>query len=446
MAKSLPNAMDIEQSLLGNFLVYPESTRIAVESGLVEDDFFLGTHKKIFKAISEIYSENKDITLPTVTQRLIDTNMLDSIGGQQCMLTITDKAVSLYNTKEYVEIIKGKSFVRNMIEAAQNIVDEGLSGQVDIDNYLDKSEKAILDISRNRMSGGFKNSYNLVNDVISEIKKRSESKSTTTGLKTGFEDLDRVTHGFQRGDLIILAARPSVGKTAVALNFATKIAQYHKNEAVAIFSLEMQAEQLMQRILSSKSQISGNAIATGKLSDSEWGKLNEAAYELRNVKMYFDDSSIIKVPEMFSKCRKLQVDEGLSCILIDYIQLISGSNKENRQQDVSEISRNLKALARELNVPVIALSQLSRSVEGRAEKRPMLSDLRESGALEQDADIVMLLYRDDYYNKKEEEANDNKAVVPLEINIAKHRNGSTGVLKFAFQGATSTIYSTKEND
>ena len=450
MVKTLPNAIDAEQSLLGTIMVYPNSAQIAIEAGMRAEYLFLENHKKIFYAINDLYNEQKPIDITTLGTRLNDLGILGSVGGVDYLMTLCDTSVSSFNTKAYVELIQNKAYMRNMIEACQKVVDEGFDGQANIDDYLDMAEKSVLNVTRSRRTTDFKSSATVVNNVLERIIKMSGNKSGITGLKTGFEHLDNYTHGFQRGDLIILAARPSMGKTAVALNFASKIAQYQSNEAVAIFSLEMAAEQLLERILSSKSSVPIEKIKTGKLSDNDWQKLNEAAATLRNTKMYIDDIPGIRVTEIFSKCRKLQSEQGLAAVFIDYIQLISGSgnNKENRQQEVSEISRNLKALARELNVPVIALSQLSRNVESRTDKRPMMSDLRESGAIEQDADIIMLLFRSQYYDRKDDpnEKHDPNEMQPLEIDIAKHRNGKTGVIRFAFQGSTNSIFTAEADD
>jgi replicative DNA helicase len=281
-----------------------------------------------------------------------------------------------------------------------------------------------------------------MNSVLDEIQKMADNKSDITGYKTGFFDIDHTLHGLQKGDLIIVAARPSMGKTSVSLNLAMNVAAYQPEQAVAIFSLEMAAEQLAMRLLSAKSRIEGDKLKTGRLSNDDWNRVNEAAGELKASNIFIDDTPGIKVPEIFSKCRRLQNEHGLSLILIDYIQLITGSGRqgESRQQEVSEISRSLKALARELKVPVIALSQLSRSVEARENKHPMLSDLRESGAIEQDADIVMLLFRESYYDEKIKEEADRNGNERLEINIAKHRNGATRKVFLAFEGPTNALY------
>lgn len=450
MIKTLPSAIEAEQSLLGSMIVYQNASRNVIELGLEAEQFFLDSHKKIFEAVQSLYNERKPIDITTVSTRLKDLNTLSDVGGIDYLMSLSESSVSSYNTKEYVDIIQNKYSMRNMIDACQKIVDDGFSGQTDIDDYLDSAEKLVLAVTRNRRATEFHSSKTVINNVIEKIKEMSTNKSDITGLKTGFSHLDAYTHGFQRGDLIILAARPSVGKTAVALNFASKIAQYHPNEAVAIFSLEMSAEQLMQRVLSSRSAVPSGKIVTGNLNNNEWNKIGEAANELKNTKIYIDDTPGVRVTEIFSKCRKLQSEHGLAAIVIDYIQLISssGNSRENRQQEVSEISRNLKALARELNVPVIALSQLSRNVESRSDKRPIMADLRESGSLEQDADIVMLLFRKAYnetHEEKEHKDIDPMEMQPLLIDIAKHRNGAVGVVKFAFQASTSSIY-TVEND
>ena len=308
----------------------------------------------------------------------------------------------------------------------------------------------MLDISRNRRTTEFRDRHELFNSVVEQIHRYSDQGSDVTGIRTGFRDLDRLTHGFQRGDLIILAARPSMGKTAVALNLAMNAASCQPNEAVAIFSLEMSAESLAMRLLSARSRVPGDALRTGHLQgNDDWNRLNEASANLKKTKIFIDDKSAIKVAEIFSKCRRLKNEHGLSMVLIDYIQLITGNGggrgEVNRQQEVSEISRSLKALARELEVPVIALSQLSRNVESREDKRPQLSDLRESGAIEQDADIVMLLFRKSYYDDEAKQEAENTGSEELEINVAKHRNGATRRIYLAFEPKTNALMSIERN-
>ena len=424
-------------------MVYPNAARIAMEEGLMEDDFFTEANRRIFLAIDSLYKQGSPIDLTTVMTRLKDMDLLDKCGGITYLSDLTDAAVTSANVKSYVSMVHDKAVVRKMIEAAETVAAEGYNGQTDINEYLDDCEKAVLDISRSRRTSEFRSSPELMNDVLVNIQKMSDNKSDITGLKTGFNDFDHTLHGLQKGDLIVLAARPAMGKTAVALNMAMNVAAYQPRGAVAIFSLEMSAEQLATRLLSAKSHIPGDKLRTGRLSDSDWNRLNEAAGELKTSNIYIDDSSMTRMPDIFSKCRRLKADVGLNLIVVDYIQLInaSGSRRsENRQQEISEISRNLKGLARELDVPVIALSQLSRSVEQRDNKHPLLSDLRESGAIEQDADIVLMLYREAYYDEALREQAQKDGNERLEINIAKHRNGATRKVYVAFENTTNALY------
>lgn len=440
--RTLPSAQEAEASLLGTMMVYPNAARIAFEEGLTEEEFFNEQNRRIFAAATTLYNQGTPIDLATVSSRLEDMDVLDKCGGLSYLTELTDAAITSANTKSYVKIIRDKALMRRMIEVTSKITQDGMDGQVDIDDYLDQAEKSVLDVSRDRKAGEFKTSPELMNSVIAQIQRMSDNKTDITGLKTAYTDLDHTLHGFQRGDLIILAARPAMGKTAVALNLAVNVAMCNPGGAVAIFSLEMAAEQLAMRMLSSRSRVEGDKLKTGRLTNEDWNHVNEAVGELKNSGIYIDDTPSIKVSEIFSKCRRLQADQGLNLVLIDYIQLIQGSGKNdgNRQQEVSDISRSLKALARELKIPVIALSQLSRTVEQRENKRPMLSDLRESGAIEQDADIVMMLYRDAYYNEAAKEAANETGNEPLEVNIAKHRNGATRKVTLAFEGATNALF------
>ncbi|SJZ37626.1 replicative DNA helicase [Anaerorhabdus furcosa] len=443
MIRQMPNSLEAEQSLLGTLMVYSNSLTVVMDSGLGDSDFYLDAHRKIYSAIFDLHSEGKPVDMTTVSARLNDTNRLSQVGGVDYLMQLCDAAVTSANTKSYVEIIQNKSYMRNLIEASQNIAEEGFEGQVDIDDYLDSAEKLILSVTRNRRTTDFRSGTEVINSVIENIQKMSDNHSPITGVATGFKDLDRLTHGFQPGDLVILAARPSMGKTAFALNLGMNIAQINTKKAIAIFSLEMPAEQLISRILAAKSTVMGDHLKTGFLSTGEWNQLSEAVTELKSTKIFIDDTPGVRVSEIFSKCRKLEAEHGLQCIIIDYIQLISGSgskSSDNRQQEVSEISRNLKALARELKVPVIALSQLSRGVEARTDKRPMMSDLRESGALEQDADIIMLLFRESYYNEEKKEESIKNGIESVEVDIAKHRNGATRKIDVAFKADINAFY------
>lgn len=449
MPRQMPSAPEAEASLLGTMMVYHDAARTAMEEGIREDDFYTDANRRIFNAMVSLYNQGSPIDMTTVYTRLQDMNLLEQAGGIEYLTRISDAAVTSANTKSYVKMIHNKSITRQMITAAESIVNDGFEGGEDIDAYLDASEKAILDVSRNRKAGEFKTPQELVSSVLENIRQMSENHSEITGLKTGFRELDNTIHGLQRGDMIVVAARPSMGKTAVSLNLALNVALYNKPGAVAIFSLEMAAEQLETRLLGARSHVHLEFLKTGRLNNDQWNAVNEAASDLAQSEIYIDDTPGIKMSEIFSKCRRLQADRGLNLVLIDYIQLISGSggkSSESRQQEVSEISRNLKALARELKVPVIALSQLSRTVEQRENKRPMLSDLRESGAIEQDADIVMMLYRESYYDEAAKEEADKTGSERLEINIAKHRNGAVRKVYLAFEAPTNALYNIQVND
>lgn len=443
MNRQMPSSIEAEQALLGSLFIYPNSVRIATEEGLQGDEFFLEAHRKIFIAVEGLQAEGKPVDTASVSSRLSDLGLLPQVGGLEYVMQLADSSVTSANTKYYVELIQSKALLRSLIETAQGIAEEGLQNQGEMEDMMDHAEKLILDVTRRRKTSDFQSSNEVVNSVIENIHKMSQQKSGVTGVATGYRDLDNTTNGFQRGDLIILAARPSMGKTAFALNVAMQIAQLN-HQAAAIFSLEMPASQLISRMLSAKSRVSGGQLRTGFLNNQEWNQLNEAAADLKATKIFIDDSPNVRVSDIFSKCRKLQAEHGLAVILIDYIQLISGNgkNSDNRQQEVSEISRGLKGLARELQVPVIALSQLSRSVEKREDKRPMLSDLRESGALEQDADIVMFLYRDEYYQREKSEEGTEKT----EINIAKHRNGPTRQIELAFERNINAFYNYENSE
>ncbi len=439
--RAMPSAPEAEASLLGTMLVYPAAARTAIEAGLTEDDFYNEVNKKIFTACREIYAEGQNVDLASVSTRLKDKGQLEQTGGLNYLTSLSAAAVTSANTKGYVQIIHDKALVRAMILTADQISAEGMAGQTDVTAYLDNAEKAVLNVSRSRRTSEFQKSSDLVNEAVKQIVQMSQNKSDVTGLKTGYQQLDSTLHGFQNGDLIILAARPSMGKTAVALNFLLRACQYAQDKAAAMFSLEMSAQQLTLRLLSAYSRVKNDHLRTGRLSTEEWNKVNEAAHDLAMMKLYIDDTPGIHLPEIFSKCRRLQSEEGLSLVVIDYIQLITGPQRSDgsRQQEVSDISRGLKSLARELNVPVIALSQLSREVEKRNDRKPILSDLRESGAIEQDADVVMLLYRESYYDPALQKEVAKAGSEQLDINIAKHRNGAIRHVNLAFEADTNAV-------
>ena len=442
--KAIPYSIEVEESLLGNLLLYPESLKAVVDAGVESEDFYLDKHKRIYNMIISMYDNKEKVDVVSFSSKLKDFDYFDKVGGMEYLMKLVESTISASNTEEYIRIIKNKSLSRQIIKAGEEIAESAYDGSVNIDAMLESAEEKILGITRSRTDADFKAGSVVFDDAVKQIEKIQEAGTTITGVRTLYTDLDRMTAGFQRGDLIILAARPSMGKTALALNFALNSASVTQG-AIAIFSLEMPAEQLAVRMLAAKSTIEIQKLRTGKLDDKDWSLLNEASQELRMQRFFIDDTPGIRVADMYAKARKLQNDHGLSMILVDYIQLIQATGKsESRQQEVSEISRRLKAMARELNVPVIALSQLSRSVESRQDKRPMLSDLRESGALEQDADLVLFLYRDEYY--KREEGSEQEAREDVELIIAKHRNGPTGVVNLAFERKINAFYSIKNDN
>jgi len=442
--RQLPSSLEAEQALLSSMMVYPSAVSTVIELGLRAEDFYAEAHRRLFQIMMSMQDEGKPIDSVSLISRCNDLKVLSAVGGVNMIMELADTSVSGANTKYYVELIQNKAYLRNLIAASQQITEEGFNSESDIDEVMDRAEKQILNVTRTRRTSEFRDAKEVVSHVLENIQKMSEQHSNITGIASGYRRLDRITNGFQKGDLILLAARPSMGKTAFALNVALNASQI-SDKAVALFSLEMPAEQLITRMLSVKSRINGSELRTGQFkSNQQWNALNEAAADLKTTKIYIDDSPSIRVAEIFSKCRKLQSEHPLGLIVIDYIQLISGSGKsssDNRQQEVSEISRALKALARELEVPVLALSQLSRMVEQRAGNKPQLSDLRESGSLEQDADIVLFLYRESYYKREEEE----KATEVTEVLISKHRNGATGSINLAFERNINAFYNISES-
>ena len=441
--KPIPYSIEVEESLLGNLLLYPESLKAVVDAGIASDDFYLDKHKRIYNMIISMYDNKEKVDVVSFSSKLKDFDYFDKVGGMDYLMKLVESTISAANTEEYIRIIKNKSLSRQIIAAGEEIASAAYDGSLDIDAMLESAETKILGITRSRTDADFKAGSVVFEDTVRQIEKIQEAGTSITGVRTLYPDLDRMTAGFQRGDLIILAARPSMGKTALALNIAINSATVTQG-AIALFSLEMPAEQLATRMLAAKAEIEIQKLRTGRLNDKDWSALNEASQELRMQRFYIDDTPGIRVSDMYAKARKLQNDHGLSLVIVDYIQLIQATGKsESRQQEVSEISRRLKAMARELSVPVIALSQLSRSVESRQDKRPMLSDLRESGALEQDADLVLFLYRDDYY--KREEGMNEEDREDVELILAKHRNGPTGTVRLAFEKPINAFYSIKND-
>jgi replicative DNA helicase len=421
-----PQNIEAEQAVLGAIFLDSSALTLASEV-LVPEDFYRASHQKIFTAMLKVADKGEPVDLVTVTAELADSKMLEEVGGVSYLSELADSVPTAANVEYYARIVEEKSILRRLIRTATSIAQEGYTREDEVDALLNEAEKKIMEVSQRKNAGAFQNIKDILVQTYDNIEMLHNRKGEVTGIPTGFIELDRMTAGFQRSDLIIVAARPSVGKTAFALNIAQNVAT-KTNENVAIFSLEMSAQQLVMRMLCAEGNINAQNLRTGKLTPEDWGKLTMAMGSLSNAGIYIDDTPGIRISEIRAKCRRLKQESGLGMVLIDYLQLIQGSgrNRENRQQEVSEISRSLKALARELEVPVIALSQLSRSVEQRQDKRPMMSDIRESGSIEQDADIVAFLYRDDYYDKESE----NKNII--EIIIAKQRNGPVGTVQLAF--------------
>ncbi|MFQ3546668.1 replicative DNA helicase [Halobacillus rhizosphaerae] len=421
-----PHNIEAEQAVLGAVFLEPEAMSTAAEH-LLPEDFYRASHQRIFEVMLTLSDRGEPIDLVTVTTALSNNKVLEEVGGVSYLSDVADSVPTAANITYYTRIVSEKSTLRGLIRTATNIVTSGYAEEEDIEDVLNSAEKDILEVAQRKNSGAFKNIKDVLIDVYDNIEQLHNSDGNITGIPTGYRDLDHITSGFQRNDLIIIAARPSMGKTAFALNIAQNVA-VHTDENVAIFSLEMGADQLVSRMLCAEGNIDAQRLRTGHMEADDWNKLTMAMGSLSNAGIYIDDTPGIRVSEIRSKCRRLKQEHGLGMILIDYLQLIQGSanSKENRQQEVSEISRSLKGLARELNVPLIALSQLSRGVESRQDKRPMMSDLRESGSIEQDADIVGFLYRDDYYDQESENQN------IIEIIISKQRNGPVGNVELAF--------------
>ncbi|MEW4372421.1 replicative DNA helicase [Paenibacillus kandeliae] len=421
-----PQNLEAEQAVLGAILLQAEAL-ISVMERVDTEDFYDKSHQLIYDAMVNLGEENQPIDLITLTSLLQDRSQLEDIGGVSYLAKLANAVPTAANVDYYAQIIEEKSMLRRLIRTATQIVSEGYTGGEDVGSMLGDAERKILEISNRRTGSGFIAIRDVLMEVFEKVETLSENSGNTTGIPTGFIDLDKMTAGFQRSDLIIVAARPSVGKTAFALNIAQNVAVRAK-ETVAIFSLEMSAAQLVQRMICAEANLDASVMRTGDFKEEDWMKLTMGIASLSESEIYIDDTPGIMVSEIRAKCRRLQKEKGLGMIVIDYLQLISGRGKagENRQQEVSEISRTLKQIARELHVPVIALSQLSRGVEQRQDKRPMMSDLRESGSIEQDADIVSFLYRDDYYNQETEKKN------IIEIIIAKQRNGPVGTVELVF--------------
>jgi replicative DNA helicase len=421
-----PQNMEAEQAVLGAIFLEPSALTLASEI-LIPEDFYRVAHQKIFNVMLDLSDKGKAIDLVTVTENLASSKLIEDVGGVSYLSELAASVPTAANIEYYARIVEEKALLRRLIRTASGIAEDGYMREDEVEALLAEAEKNIMEVAQRKGAGSFHNIKDVLVRTYDNIEEMHNRKGDITGLETGFTELDRMTAGFQRNDLIIVGARPSVGKTAFALNIAQNVAK-KTGENVAIFSLEMGAEQLVMRVLCAEGNIDAQRLRTGSLTEEDWGKLTMAMGSLSNSGIFIDDTPGVRITDIRSKCRRLKQEHGLGMIMIDYLQLILGSGRagENRQQEVSEISRSLKQLARELQVPVIALSQLSRGVEQRQDKRPMMSDIRESGSIEQDADIVAFLYRDDYYDKESEAKN------IIEIIIAKQRNGPTGTVQLAF--------------
>lgn len=442
--KKLPSNLEAEQSVLGSMFLSKYALQKAMET-LNKDLFYSESNGKIFEIITNLAEQNIPIDATTVTAELDNKKVLSQVGGVEYISDIINTVPSAANIDEYIKIVEEKAILRRLIETSTEIATEGYNSQNNISEILDNAEKKILNVVKSRKGTEFKTIQEVLYKTQSDLEKLSQSKGEITGLPTGFYDLDKVTSGLHENELIIIAARPAMGKTAFALNLATNIAM-QTEKTVALFNMEMGAEQLATRMLSSLGQIEGYKFRNGHFENEDWKKLNEAISKLADTKIFIDDTPGMTIGEIRAKCRRLASSEkGLGIVIIDYLQLISGSARYagNRQQEVSEISRSLKTLAMELGIPVVALAQLSRTVEGREDKRPLLSDLRESGSIEQDADIVAFLYRDDYYTK---EISIDENTSKSEFIIAKHRSGPTTTVDLIFKRNTSTFVNMLKED
>lgn len=443
-AKILPHNLEAEQAVLGSCFLSKYAIQKAAES-LMPESFYNEKNGKIFSAMTALLDENTPIDITTVTSELQKKNELNTVGGVEYLTEILNYVPTAANVDFYLQAVEESAILRNLIETATEIASDGYRTDETVNEILDSSEKKILNIVKKRTSSEFRPIKDVVAKVQEDLETLSELKGEITGLATGWYDFDRITTGLHENELIIIAARPAVGKTAFALNIATHVAM-SQDKTVALFNLEMSAEQLAMRILSSLGQIDGFKLRTGKLLNQDWKRLNEAATQLSTSNLVIEDTAGITIGELRAKCRRLASSEkGLALIVIDYLQLLSGGKNygSNRQQEVSDISRSLKTLALELGVPIIALSQLSRGVDQREDKRPVLSDLRDSGSIEQDADIVTFLYRDDYYKRSEITENDDNSII--EVNIAKHRSGPTAKIELLFKKNTSTFLNLRKD-
>ncbi len=422
-----PQHIEAEQSVLGSMLLDKEAIPVVTEI-LKSEDFYREDNREIFEAIIDLFFFGEPVDLITVSEQLKMRGSLENAGGLEYLANIANSVPTTANARHYSRIVEEKSILRRLIRASTEITNLGYEASEEVAFVLDKAEKSIFDILQGRNFQGLTPIKEVLVETFNKLEELYNNKGFITGIPTGFADLDYKTAGLQNSDLILIAARPAMGKTAFVLNIAQHAA-VHAQVPVAVFSLEMSKDQLVNRIMCSEALVDSQKMRTGKLEDDDWQKIARSLGPLSEAPIYIDDNAAISIMEIRAKCRRLKLEKNLGLVVIDYLQLMQGRGKsDNRQQEISEISRSLKILAKEINVPVITLSQLSRGPESRADHRPMLSDLRESGAIEQDADIVMFLYRDDYYNPDTEKKN------IAEVILAKHRAGSTGTVELAWLG------------
>lgn len=437
--KVMPHSSETERCVLGCMLIDSETINI-VKEVLNEDDFYDGEHKWVYKAIVSLADRGKAVDTLTLSNELKENNVFDKIGGYEFLTKIGDSVISTNHVDDYCTIIKEKSIRRRLIRELGSVIDQCYGDSIESFDIIEAAQRAVYNISMDNSTTDFTSLSSAVSDAVNELNRIQKLDEKVIGVPSGFAAIDDITSGFQKGDMVLIAARPSMGKTALAVNIAQNAAIRYK-KSVAIFSLEMPTRQLANRIMSGEAEVDSSRLRIANIFPSEWSSLYDTVREIREkkVKLFINDTSGISVGELRRKCRKLKATEGLDLIIIDYLQLMTiNERSESRQQEISTISRTLKSIAKELDCPIIALSQLSRGPEARTNKRPMLSDLRESGAIEQDADLVMLLYRDKYYNPESEDDS-------TEVIIAKHRNGSVGTVKLKFRGEY-TKFITIEDD
>jgi len=443
-----PQSLEAEMSILGGVLLENDALNKALEI-LLPDDFYREGHRKIFATLIELSDRGEPADLVTLTAALQERGDLDAVGGSAYLASLVDYVPTAANVTYYSKLVKEKSIARRLIHTATEIAGKGYDGGK-VEEVLDWAEKSIFEITGMRSRPSYFSTREILKDTFKAIEKLYDRKELVTGVPTGFNDLDNMTAGLQPGDLVIIAGRPSMGKTAFCLNLVENASVHAQKKTVAvIFSLEMGKEQLVQRLLCSVSRVDASRLRTGHLGESDWPKLTNGAGLLAEAPIYIDDTPAISVLELRSKARRLKADKDLGLIVVDYLQLMQGHNAESRQQEISEISRSLKALAKELNVPVVALSQLNRSLENRTDKRPIMADLRESGAIEQDADVIMFVYREAVYCddcKNRERTCDKGHEMDAEIIVGKQRNGPIGAVNLTFRGQFTRFENQSKRD